>query len=143
MSKKQEKKAKNRNKPTELNTKVVKAKDLRPGDAIVQPHPGMVVNVDIKGKDPFWNVPNMTFYDVHDNVYGPLTGPLDKKCKFTILVDRKDIVKMYEKIDYEILSHVQDTLDRRKRFKKVFRKALDSMILKKKESRKTKPPKGE
>jgi len=124
-------------------TKIVKGKDLKPGDAIIKPHPGMVTDVDIEGINPTWSQPNISYYDVYDCAYGYMTGPLNLEDDFEIFVDRKDILEMYKKIDYDILQYIADTIDRRKAFKDIFNEAINSMNLKKWASRKEKIFKGE
>lgn len=126
-----------------MKTKKIKSKDLKPGDAVIRPMTGMIVKIDVEGKDPFWEQPNITYMDAHDCVYGSMSGPLHPDVEAEILVDRKDIVDMYKKIDYEILEHIFDMMDRRKEFKKMFRKKLDSMYLKNKKRRKKKNLKGD
>jgi hypothetical protein len=143
MSKNSKKTSKRKKAIQPIQTKKVKGKNLKPGDAIVQPHPGIVIKVDPKGKDPFWDIPNISFMDAYDCAYGGLSGPLKINDLYEILVDRKDIIKMFEKIDYQLLEHIHDTMDRRKKFKKIFRRKLDSTFLKDRKSRKKKNLKGD
>lgn len=121
-----------KNHKKKIQTKKVKGKNLKPGDCIVQPHPGIVTKVDSKGKDPFWNIPNISFMDFYDCIYGGLTGPLKLNDKYEILVDRKDIVEMQKNISNQLSEHILDSMDRRKSFKKVCMKKLISIDLKKK-----------
>jgi crotonobetainyl-CoA:carnitine CoA-transferase CaiB-like acyl-CoA transferase len=120
-------------------SKIVKYKNLKPGDAVIYPHPGMIVHVDVKGKDPSWgNVPNITHYDIYDCAYGSLTGPMHPESRCLVLTERKDILDMYKKIDYQLLEQIADGIDRRKEFKNVFDKAINSRNLKKWANRKKK-----
>jgi hypothetical protein len=137
MSKNSKKTSKRKNPPIQpIQTKKVKGKNLKVGDCIVQPHPGIVTKIDVKGKDPFWDMPNISFMDFYECVNGGLTGPLKINDKYEILVDRKDMVEMQEKISNQLSEHILDTVDVRRKFKKVCRKKLNSMFLKKKRRKK-------
>lgn len=52
---------------------------------------GLVLEVDHRGENPFWGVPNITFLCVDDPYYGPVTGELTLDQEYDILHEQNSL----------------------------------------------------
>ena len=100
-------------------------KDLKPGDVVIKPYPGIVTEVE-RGKleGSTWDGPSWTFYDLNDSYYGPGSMSLDLKEEFEIETDRKEIVRKFRIVSNALASYIADTLQELQDFDYLFNTVL-------------------
>ena len=113
-------------------SKIIKMKDLRPGDVILSGryhYEGVVYEIDIEGKSFFWeHRPNITLFDLNDSYFGPGCCEIkDLNKKVEIETDRKKIVKAHKIIDSDLAKQIADTMQYRNTFGKIHWKTLEEI----------------
>lgn len=89
---------------------------------------GIISRVDKEGKSKFWEGrPNYSYYDVNCSSHGSGSTQLDLNEKFQIVNGRKDILRIYKDIDYDLLSMAADILEWRKELVQVKNIMIDRL----------------
>ena len=101
-------------------------KDLKVGD-VIKDH-GIVLEVDVEGKNIFWGgKPNITTFDISDSYYGPGSRELRIEEEFEIYTERKDLIWAFKKIDCDLSKYIADMMEQRKKLSKIHRDVFDKL----------------
>ena len=97
----------------------VKAKDLKYGDLVSEY--GLILEVDLEGKDEFWSgKSNVHFICIHDAYHGKCSSSIDLDKEYELVEGEKkeDWLKRANEEILEHLDHMQDDLKQVRKIQK-------------------------
>lgn len=122
----------------EIPDSIKLGKDLRPGDCIREQRyfydMGIIIAttclLDKRGKElikSYENQPAFEMYDINCPSDGPYSSHLDLDKEFKVICARKDILYIYEKIEYQLLKRSADLMKQRNNLMKIKNIAVKCM----------------
>lgn len=122
----------------EIEDTTVLGKNLQPGDCIRHERGshdmGIIVSttcvLDVRGlelKDFYESESAFERYDINCPCDGPYSSRLDLEKEFQLINSRKDILYIYEKIDYQLLSRSADLINHRNDIEEIRKVAFNRL----------------